>query len=80
MSDFKVWEDVNPPKGTVYNYPIRPWHNAKQNMTAYPAPRDVAVQMFNRAVHPTMLAKLHSGQSIDQAIAWAKNELEGFTR
>ena len=80
MSDFKVWEEVNPPKGTVYNYPIRPWHNAKQNMTAYPAPRDKAVQMFNRAVHPTLLAKLHSGQSIDEAITWAKNELEGFTR
>ena len=27
--DFKVWEEVEPPKGTVYNYPIRPFHNAK---------------------------------------------------
>ena len=24
MLDFKVWETVEPPKGTVYNYPIRP--------------------------------------------------------
>ena len=80
MSDFKVWEEVAPPKGTVYNYPIRPWHNAQPNITAYPAPRDIAVQMYNRGTHPTMLAKLHSGQTIDQAIAWAKNELEGFTR
>lgn len=80
MSDFKVWEDVNPPKGTVYNYPIRPWHNALPNITAYPAPRDIAVQMYSRAVHPTLLAKLHSGSTIDEAIAWAKNELEGFTR
>ena len=80
MSDFKVWEEVNPPKGTVYNYPIRPWHNALPNITAYPAPRDIAVQMYNRAVHPTMLAKLHSGSTIDEAIKWARNELEGFTR
>ena len=80
MSDFKIWEDVNPPKGTVYNYPIRPWHNAQPNITAYPAPRDIAVQMYNRGTHPTLLAKLHSGQTIDQAIAWAKNELEGFVR
>ncbi len=80
MSDFKVWENVNPPKGTVYNYPIRPWHNAQPNITAYPAPRDVAVQMFNRAVHPTLLAKLHSGETIDAAIAWARQEIEGFTR
>ncbi len=80
MSDFKVWEDVNPPKGTVYNYPIRPWHNAKPNITAYPAPRDIAVQIYNRATHPTLLAKLFSGESIESAIKWAKNELEGFVR
>ncbi len=80
MSDFKIWEDVGEPKGTVYNYPIRPWHNAQPNITAYPAPRDIAVQMYNRGTHPTLLAKLHSGQSIDQAISWAKNELEGFVR
>jgi hypothetical protein len=29
---------------------------------------------------PTMLAKLKTGQSIDQVIAWAADELEGFTR
>ena len=32
MVDFKVWETVEPPKGTVYNYPIRPWHNAKPSL------------------------------------------------
>ena len=29
MLDFKVWEEVAPPKGTVYNYPLRPFHNAE---------------------------------------------------
>jgi ABC-type glycerol-3-phosphate transport system substrate-binding protein len=80
MSDFKVWEEVNPPKGTVYNYPLRPWHHAQPNITAYPAPRDIAVQMYHRALHPTILAKLHSGQSIDEAMEWAKSEIEGFIR
>jgi ABC-type glycerol-3-phosphate transport system substrate-binding protein len=80
MSDFKVWEEVEPPKGTVYNYPLRPWHHAKPNITAYPAPRDIAVQMYHRGLHPMILAKLHSGQSIDEAIAWAKTEIEGFIR
>ena len=80
MADFKIWEEVEPPKGVVYNYPIRPWHNAKPNITAYPAPRDIAVQIYSRAIHPTLLAKLHSGQSIKQSLAWAKDELEGFTR
>lgn len=80
MSDFKIWEEVEPPKGVVYNYPIRPWHHALPSITGYPAPPEIAVQMYNRAVHPTMLAKLHSGQSVDQVIAWAKEEIGGFTR
>ena len=42
MNDFQIWSDVNPPKGTVYNYPIRPWHNSKENITGYPAPPEIA--------------------------------------
>ena len=80
MNDFQVWSDVEPPKGTVYNYPIRPWHNALENITGYPAPPEVAAQMYARAIHPTMLAKIYSGQSNKEVIAWAKNELEGFVR
>ena len=43
MLDFDIWEKVEPPPGTVYNYPIRPWHNAKPNITASEASPDVAV-------------------------------------
>ena len=80
MNDFKVWDEVGPPKGTVYNYPIRKSHGMKAHMAAFPAPTDIAVQIYNRATMPTMFAKLQSGQSIPQVIAWAKDELEGFTR
>jgi len=80
MVDFKIWEEVEPPKGTVYNYPIRPWHQGVPNVTGAPAPPDVAVQMYQRGTHPTMFAKLQSGQTIPQVIAWAQNELEGFMR
>jgi ABC-type glycerol-3-phosphate transport system substrate-binding protein len=80
MHDFKVWEEVEPPPGTVYNYPIRPFHNAKPHIAASPAPPDIAVQIYNRGTMPTMLAKLQSGQTVDQVIAWASDELEGFTR
>ena len=80
MSDFTVWAEVEPPKGTVYNYPIRPWHNSLPSIVGFPAPPDIAVQMYNRATVSTMWAKLHSGQSINQVIAWAKDELEGFMR
>ena len=80
MSDFKVWEDVEPPRGTVYNYPIRPWHDSVPSSAAYPAPPEFAVQIYQRAIHPGMLAKLHSGQSIGQTIKWAEHEIEGFIR
>ena len=29
MSDLQVWSEVEPPKGTIYNYPVRPWHDAR---------------------------------------------------
>jgi ABC-type glycerol-3-phosphate transport system substrate-binding protein len=80
MSDFKIWSEVEPPKGTMYNYPLRPWHDSKPSITAYPAPPEIAVQVYHRAVHPTMLAKLFTGQSVDQVINWARGELEGFIR
>jgi len=80
MADFDVWAEIEPPRGTVYNYPIRPWHNAKPSITAYPAPPEIAVQIYHRGVHPGMLAKLYTGQSVDQVIRWARDELEGFLR
>ena len=80
MLDFPIWEKVEPPTGTVYNYPIRPWHNAQPSLTASEAEPDIAVQVYNRAVHNQMMARLKEGQSIKQVIAWAKDELEGFTR
>ncbi len=80
MLDFKIWSEVEPPRGTVYNYPIRPFHKATAHIAALPAPPEIAVQIYNRGTMPTMLAKLKSGQSVDQVIAWASDELEGFSR
>lgn len=81
MADFKIWEQVEPPLGTVYNYPIRPFHNATPSIAALPAPPDIAVQIYNRATMTTMVAKMtQGGQSIEQVIAWAQDELEGFMR
>jgi ABC-type glycerol-3-phosphate transport system substrate-binding protein len=80
MLDFNVWKEVEPPKGTVYNDPIRKSHHAVPNVSGMSAPPEVAVQMYNRGTVSTMLAKLQTGQSIPQVIAWAKDELEGFAR
>jgi ABC-type glycerol-3-phosphate transport system substrate-binding protein len=80
MNDFKVWQTVEPPLGTVYNYPIRPWHDAQPNVTASEAQPDIAVQIYRRAVHTGMLARIKQGQSSKQVIAWAQSELAGLTR
>jgi hypothetical protein len=80
LLDFKVWELVEPPVGTVYNYPIRAWHNAQPSLTASEASPDIAIQIYSRAVHNQMLARLKQGQPIKQVIAWAKDELEGYVR
>jgi ABC-type glycerol-3-phosphate transport system substrate-binding protein len=80
LLNFKVWEDVEPPKGTVYNYPNRPWHKQQPSLTAAEASPDVAVQIYNRAIHNQMMARLKQGQSVQQVIAWAQDEIEGFMR
>jgi hypothetical protein len=75
-----VWEDVEPPKGTVYNYPIRAWHNQQPSLAAAEATPEIAVQIYNRAIHNQMMARIRQGQTIPQVIAWAQDELEGFAR
>jgi ABC-type glycerol-3-phosphate transport system substrate-binding protein len=80
MVDFKIWEEVEPPRGTVYNYPIRPWHDQQPSLTASEAAPDVAVQIYSRAIHNQMLARLKEGQTIPQVISWTQDELEGFLR
>jgi hypothetical protein len=41
---------------------------------------EIAVQIYNRAIHNQMLARLREGQTIPQVIAWVQDELEGFVR
>jgi ABC-type glycerol-3-phosphate transport system substrate-binding protein len=81
MADFDIWAKVEPPLGTVYNYPIRPWHKATPSIAGYPAPPEIAVQIYNRATMTTMISKLTQGrQPMKEVVAWAKDELEGFMR
>lgn len=80
MTDFKIWDEVEPPKGTVYHYPIRASHHQQNWVAMAPAPPEIAVQAYNRGTLPTMLAKLQGGQTIKQVQDWAQDELEGFVR
>ena len=80
LNDFKIWSEVGPPKGTVYNYPIRAGTGQKPALAGSEAAPEIAVQIYNRAIHNQMLARLRDGQTIPQVIAWAQDELEGFVR
>ena len=79
LNDFKIWKR-SAAEGTVYDYSIRPWHNAKPSLTAAEAAPDVAVQIYNRAVHNQMLARMKNGQSIKEVLAWAKDGIQGYLR
>jgi hypothetical protein len=80
LNDFKIWEEVGPPTGTVFNYPLRSASGQKPSLTASEAAPEVAVQIYNRGVHNQIFARLRDGQSIAQVVAWTKDELEGYTR
>jgi ABC-type glycerol-3-phosphate transport system substrate-binding protein len=78
MAESNVWDNIGPPPGTVYNYPVRASSGSTEHLAHMPAPPEIAVQVYNRGTLPTMIAKLKAGESIDQVIAWGNTELEGF--
>jgi ABC-type glycerol-3-phosphate transport system substrate-binding protein len=80
LVNLNIWNVVEPPVGTVYNYPLRTMSGQKPSLAASEATPEVAVQIYNRAIHNQMLARLRDGQTIPQVIAWAQDELDGFSR
>ncbi len=80
LNSFNIWNVVEPPVGTVFNYPMRASSGQKPSMACSEAAPEIAVQIYNRAIHNQMLARLRDGQTIPQVIAWAQDELDGFVR
>jgi ABC-type glycerol-3-phosphate transport system substrate-binding protein len=79
MMDFKIWEQVEPPKYTVYNFPPR--RDVIPYLTGYPAPLKIGTQIFAQATMMKMIAMhTQSGKTADEAITWAESEIEGFMR
>src|SRR5437763_14953655 len=77
--DFKVWEEVEPPKYTVYNYPPR--GDDIPSTAGRPAPFKIRIQIFDQAPMSKMIAQCtQQGKSIEQALTFAESELEGFMR
>jgi hypothetical protein len=74
-----AWIKEGPPEGTQYNYPVR--GDETIIVGCMPAPAPIAAQMYNQAVIPNTVARVCAqGQSIDEAIKWAEQELQGYLR
>jgi hypothetical protein len=79
LRDFRTWEDEKPPKGMLYNYPPR--GDVTALLAGYPAPTSLGTQMFAQGTICNLVAQCtQQGKSIDQAIDFARTELEGFMR
>ncbi len=79
MHDFNIWSTVKPPLGTVYNYPIRPWHDTQTNVAGYPAPPHIATQLYTNATFNVMVVKLAKNkEKMKNVLDWAENEINGY--
>ena len=74
-----IWEKSEPPKGVLYNYPIR--GDEEPMSVGYPAPPEYASQISAQGILPNLVARVtQGGDPFDDAIKWAENELEGIMR
>ena len=81
LTDLDTWSTVAPPRGTVFNYPLKPHHKAQPNIAYAPAPAEIAVQMYTQGIQAKMIARVvQNGDSLDRVLAWAQQEVEGFSR
>jgi ABC-type glycerol-3-phosphate transport system substrate-binding protein len=79
LTTFKVWAEEGPPKGTLYHYP-NPYNHQTLSMAASPAPPKVAQQIYVQATLTKMCLRVGRGDKIEDTLAWAEGECEGFMR
>jgi hypothetical protein len=74
-----VWQEIEPPKGGQYNYPVR--GDEKLIVAGWPAKQEFGVQIYYKWLLPTMVGKITSGGTAPkEAVKWAARELEGYKR
>lgn len=74
-----TWTSAGPPEGVLYNYPVR--GDEILIAAGYPAMPEFASLIATQGVYPNLVARhTQGGDSMDDVIAWAENELEGLMR
>jgi ABC-type glycerol-3-phosphate transport system substrate-binding protein len=80
LTNFQVWAEEGPPKGTLYHYP-NPHNHQIVSIASAPAPHKIAQQISAQAVMPGMAVRYAQGSmTMEKTIEWAMTELEGFMR
>jgi ABC-type glycerol-3-phosphate transport system substrate-binding protein len=79
LTNFKVWAEEGPPKGTLYHYPNRDNHQIL-SIAAAPAPPKIAVQIYTQGIMTKMTVRHMQGEAMEKTLAWAESEIEGFMR
>jgi ABC-type glycerol-3-phosphate transport system substrate-binding protein len=79
LTDFKTWAEAEPPKGTLFHYP-NPYNHQVLSIAAAPAPPKVAQQIYAQGVLTKMIVRFMKGESMNDTLAWAESEVEGFMR
>src|SRR5258708_4526204 len=79
VTTFKSWAEEGPPKGTLYHYP-NPHNHQILSVAAQPAPPKIAVQIYTQAIPTKMVGRSMQGEPLEQTLAWAETEVEGFMR
>ena len=79
LTTLKVWAEQEPPKGTLYHYPD-PYHQQKMSIAASPAPPKIAQQIYAQATLTKMCLKYAQGEKMENTLAWAEDQCEGFMR
>ena len=79
LTTLKVWGQAEPPKGTLYHYP-NPYNHQTLSIAASPAPPKVAQQIYVQATLTKMCLRYYQGEKMEDTLAWAEGECEGFMR
>jgi len=79
LTTLKVWAEEGPPKGTLYHYP-NPHNHQILSVAAQPAPPKIAVQIYTQAIHTKMVVRFMKGEKLENTLAWAEGEIEGYMR
>ncbi|WFU37491.1 extracellular solute-binding protein [Bradyrhizobium sp. CB82] len=79
LTTLEVWAEQGPPKGTLYHYP-NPYNHQKLSIAASPAPPKIAQQIYTQATLTKMALRFAQGEKLENTLAWAESECEGFMR